>query len=76
MIFEKVKEIIVEIICCDEEQVTLSANLKEDIGIDSLDATELSMALEEAYDITIEAEDLQKFVTVQDIVDFVTSKTE
>ena len=75
MVFEKVKEIIVDTISCDEEQVTLQANLREDIGIDSLDATELSMALEEAYDITIEAEELQGFVTVQNIVDFITEKT-
>ena len=49
MVFEKVKEIIVDTISCDEDQVKLEANLKEDLGIDSLDATELSMALEEEY---------------------------
>ena len=52
MVFEKVKEIIVDTISCDEDQVKLEANLKEDLGIDSLDATELSMALEEEYGIS------------------------
>ena len=75
MVFEKVKEIIVDTISCSEDQVKLEANLKEDLGIDSLDATELSMALEEEYDITIEMEELQGFVTVQNIVDFITEKT-
>lgn len=40
-----------------------------------MDATELSMALEEEYGITIEMEELQGFVTVQNIVDFITEKT-
>ena len=75
MVFEKVKEIIVDTISCDEDQVKLEANLKEDLGIDSLDATELSMALEEEYGITIEMEELQGFVTVQNIVDFIIEKT-
>ena len=74
MTFEKVKNIIVETINCDEDKVVLEANLKDDLGIDSLDAMELSMALEEAFDLTIEEEELQKFVTVKAIVDFVDSK--
>ena len=53
MVFEKVKEIIVDTISCAEDQVKLEADLKEDLGIDSLDATELSMALEEEYEIKI-----------------------
>lgn len=74
MTFEKVREIIVETINCDEEQVVLTAKLKEDIGIDSLDAMELSMALEEAYETTIDEETLQGFITVQDIVSFIDAK--
>lgn len=73
MAFEKVKEIMIETVNCDEEKLTLEASLKDDLGIDSLDAMELSMALEEAYDITIEEEDLQGFVTVKDIVDYIES---
>lgn len=74
MSFEKVKEIIMETINCDEEDITLEANLKEDLEMDSLDAMELSMALEEAYDLTIEEEELQSFVTVKNIVDYIDSK--
>ncbi|MBQ3932428.1 MAG: acyl carrier protein [Lachnospiraceae bacterium] len=71
MSFEKVKETIVEIINCDEEKITMDASLKDDLGIDSLDAMELSMALEEAYNITIEEEALQDFDTVRKIVEYI-----
>ncbi len=71
MSFEEVKEIIVDTISCDEDKITLDANLKEDLGIDSLDAMELSMALEEHYSLSIEEEALAKFVTVKDIVDYI-----
>lgn len=71
MSFDEVKEIIVETINCDEDKITLEASLKDDLGIDSLDAMELSMALEEHYSLSIEEEALQKFVTVKDIVDYI-----
>lgn len=74
MTFDKVKEIIVETISLDEEKVVLEANLKEDLGIDSLDSMELSMALEEAFGLTIEEEALTTFVTVKSIVDYIDEK--
>ena len=49
----------------------MDASLKDDLGIDSLDAMELSMALEEAYNITIEEEALQDFDTVRKIVEYI-----
>ena len=73
MSFEKVKEIIIETINCDEEKITFEASLKDDLGIDSLDAMELSMALEEAFSLTIAEEDLAGFDTVKNIVDYVDS---
>ena len=74
MVFEKVKEIIVDTLNCEQEKVTLEANLKEDLGADSLDAVELNMALEEAFDLSIPDEDLILFVKVQDIVSYIESK--
>ena len=53
MDFEKVKEIIVDSLSCDESQVTMEANLKDDLEADSLDAVEVIMALEDKYDIEI-----------------------
>ena len=71
MTFDKVKEVIVDSLGCDEDAVVLTANLKEDLNADSLDAVELSMALEEAFGFTIADEDLMAFVTVKDIVDYI-----
>ncbi|MCI7595667.1 MAG: acyl carrier protein [Lachnospiraceae bacterium] len=75
MTFEKVKEIIVDTLGCDEEAVVLTANLKEDLGADSLDAVELNMALEEEFGLTISDEALVNFVTVQDIVDYISGQS-
>ena len=71
MNFDKIKEVIADTVSIDEAEITLDADLKEDLGIDSLDAVEISIALEEAFDISIPQEELARFVTVQDIVDFV-----
>ena len=71
MTFDKVKEVIVDTLGCDEEAVVLTAALKEDLNADSLDAVELSMALEEAFGLTIGDEELMAFVTVKDVVDYI-----
>lgn len=71
MTFDKVKEIIMETLSCSEDKITLEAKLMDDLGADSLDAVELNMALEEAFDITIPDEAIANFVTVQDIVSYV-----
>ena len=71
MTFDKVKEVIVDTVNCDENDVTMEASLKENLGMDSLDAMEVSMALEEAFNLTIEEDALVNFVTVKDIVTYI-----
>lgn len=71
MTFDKIKEIIAESVNVEEEKIALTSSLKGDLGIDSLDAMELCMAVEEAYGITIEEDALAGFVTVEDIVKYV-----
>lgn len=71
MTFDKVKATIIDTLNCDADQVTLEANLREDLGADSLDAVELIMSLEEAYGVSIPDEDSQALKTVQDIVDYI-----
>ena len=73
MTFDKVKEIIVDTLNCDEDVVTLEATLNDDLGADSLDAVELNMALEEAFEISIPDEELANFKTVNDIVTYIDS---
>lgn len=71
---EKVKEVLVEAINVDEDMITMEANLKDDLGIDSLAAVELSLELETAFDVRIEDEELERLVTVADIVKLLESK--
>lgn len=68
---EKVKDIIVEQLGVNPEQVVTSASFIEDLGADSLDTVELVMAFEEAFDIEIPDEDAEKIRTVSDAVDYI-----
>ncbi|WP_416326914.1 acyl carrier protein [[Eubacterium] hominis] len=72
--FEKVKAVLVEAINVDEDVITMEANLKDDLGIDSLAAVELSLELETEFDVRIEDDELAKLVTVADIVKLLESK--
>ncbi len=70
MDFEKLKEIIIDTLDCDEDKVTPEASFKDDLGADSIDFVELHMAIEEETGLTIEDEELMKFRTVQDVMNF------
>ncbi len=71
--FDKIKEVIVDTLSCDEDKVVATASLTDDLGADSLDAVELGMAIEDATGVAIADEDLPKLKTVQDLVDYVES---
>ena len=68
---QKVKQIIVEQLGVDENQVDNSASFVDDLGADSLDTVELVMAFEEAFDIEIPDEDAEKIRTVKDAIDYI-----
>lgn len=72
--FENVRDIIVNTLSCDAEQVKPETNLYEELDADSLEAVELSMALEEAFGVGIADEDMASIKTVNDIVEYVKSK--
>ena len=73
MEFEKVKEIIVDSLSCDEDAVTLEANLKEDLDADSLDLFQVIMEIEDAFNVKVE--DVENIKTVADAVSFIESAT-
>ncbi|MBQ9061679.1 MAG: acyl carrier protein [Eubacterium sp.] len=73
MTFDKVREIMAETLNLDEADIKLEATLK-DLGIDSIDAVELVMALEEAYDVKIADEEAATLEKVSDIVTFIEKK--
>ena len=71
MVFEKVAQILAAELGVDEDQVTLSANVMDDLGADSLDVVTLLMAFEEEFGLTIEDGEAENFKTVGDIVSFI-----
>lgn len=70
-IFEKIKDIIVEQLGVDEEEVTPAASFVDDLGADSLDIVELVMALEEEFDLDIPDEEAEKISTVSSAVEYI-----
>ncbi len=73
-ISEKVKDIIVEQLGVNPEQVTESASFIEDLGADSLDTVELVMAFEEEFGVEVPDEDAEKLQTVGNVVDYIEKK--
>ena len=71
---EKVKDIIVEQLGVNPEQVTPQASFIEDLGADSLDIVELVMAFEEEFNVEVPDEDAEKLQTVGDVVKYIEEK--
>src|SRR4051794_14570759 len=72
---EKVKDIIVEQLGVNPEQVTPSASFIEDLGADSLDTVELVMAFEEEFSVEVPDEDAEKLQTVGDVIKYIEEKS-
>nr|YP_009326685.1 acyl carrier protein [Membranoptera platyphylla]AMJ16942.1 acyl carrier protein [Membranoptera platyphylla] len=70
-IFEKVRNIVVQQLGVEKQQVTLEANFANDLGADSLDTVELVMAIEEEFNIEIPDEDAEKIATLNQAVKFI-----
>jgi len=71
---DRVKEIIVDQLGVNAEQVTPEASFIDDLGADSLDSVELIMAFEEEFGAAIPEEDAEKLTTVGKVVDYLKSK--
>ena len=72
--FEKFRECAVEVLQVPAEKITKGAKFADDLDADSLDLVELVMALEEAFDITVEETELEDVTTVGQAFDLITSK--
>jgi len=70
-LFDDVKEVVVEQLNVNPEEVKEESKFVEDLGADSLDVVELVMALEEKFDIEIPDEDAEKIATVTDAISFI-----
>ncbi len=76
MVFDKIKEIIVEQLGVEKSIVTMDTHLIKDLEADSLDAVEIIMAIEEEFEIEIPDEEAEKFDLVSDIVKYVEDEIE
>lgn len=70
-VFDKVKEVIVEQLNVEEDDVNEDATFVDDLGADSLDIVELVMALEETFDVKIPDEDAEHIKTVGDAISYI-----
>ncbi len=70
-LFDEVKEVVVEQLSVNADEVKEDSKFVEDLGADSLDVVELVMALEEKFDIEIPDEDAEKIATVSDAIKFI-----
>jgi acyl carrier protein len=72
---DRVKDIIVDQLGVNADQVTLAAKFIEDLGADSLDTVELVMAFEEEFEIEVPDEEAEKLQSVGDVVSYITSQS-
>jgi acyl carrier protein len=71
MTFEELKEIVIEELGVEEDEVTMDATFSDDLGADSLDLFELVMAIEDASGVKIPNEDLANIKSVKDALNYV-----
>jgi acyl carrier protein len=74
MIKSKVVEIFVDLLGVSAEEATEDARLIEDLAVDSLDAVELSLALEEQFSLSVEDYEVEQLQTVSDVIELIQKK--
>ena len=70
-IFDKLKELVVDQLGVEEDEVTMEATMQVDLGADSLDLVDLVMSVEEEFGVKVADEDLENIKTVGDIVNYI-----
>ena len=70
-IFDKLKELVVDQLGVEEDEVTMEATMQDDLGADSLDLVDLAMSVEEEFGVKVADEDLENIKTVGDIVNYI-----
>ena len=68
--FETLKNILVEELQLDPEEITLEAELANDLGINSIELADLVMLCEYKFNLEIEDDDIHEFITVNDVVEY------
>ena len=70
-IFDKLKELVVDQLGVEEDEVTMEASMQDDLGADSLDLVDLVMSVEEEFGVKVADEDLENIKTVGDILNYI-----
>lgn len=73
MVFEKVKEILIQQLDVEEDKVTMEASITDDLGADSLDVVDMLMSLEDEFDVEIPDEEIENIKVVGDLVKYIES---
>lgn len=71
MEFEKLKQVIADVLNVDPEEIAMETTFVDDLGADSLDVFQIIMGIEEEFDIEIPAEDAEKITTVEEAVNLI-----
>ena len=69
--FERVKEIIIQTLGCEEEDVTPEANLFDDLGADSIDVIEIGILIEEEFGVEIPNEEAERLQTINSVIQYI-----
>ncbi len=72
--FEEIKKILVEEFSIEEDKITLGSEFVNDLGINSLELADLVFLCEDKFNVTFEEDDLHTFLTVGDVVNYLTEK--
>ena len=75
MEFEKLQEIVSDVLNVNKDEITMEATFVDELGADSLDIFQMIMGIEEAFDIEIDNDDAEKIVTVGDAVEQIKNAT-
>ncbi|MBQ8955375.1 MAG: acyl carrier protein [Lachnospiraceae bacterium] len=76
MEFEKLKEIIAEVLSVDPEEVTLETTFTDDLGADSLDVFQIIMGIEQEFELTVDTDEVEGIKTVGDAVELIKAARE
>jgi acyl carrier protein len=68
--FETLKAILVEELQLDADEITMESELANDLGVNSIELADLIMLCEDKFGVEIEDEDIHKFVTIADVVNY------
>ncbi|MBQ8746865.1 MAG: acyl carrier protein [Clostridia bacterium] len=74
--FDRVKNLLVEELSVNPDDITLDAELVNDLGINSIELADLMYLCEEKFEVEISDDDTHKLVTVGDIVEFLNAKAD